>query len=160
MKTPDKGETRARMRDAVNDLVQKVKDDRAQTLAEKEVEQQQLRARERQKYVWLFVAVVAFAGSVAFTLPRMRAPIRPPTGAAAEHHGRQTLVYAARLVEEFQRARGRLPASMAEIGVSLPGVVLETRPGGWELSMQVDGRTVAALALRSGEDPGAFLRGR
>ncbi len=160
MTDPKGPETRARMRDAVNDLVQKVKDDRAETQADREAEEQRRRAHERLKYVWLFVAVVAFAGSVAFTVPRMRAPIRPPTGAEAERHGRETLVYAARLVEEFQRVRGRLPNSIDETGVSLPGVVMLTRPGGWELSMQVNGRTVATLALRSGDDLGSFLQGR
>ncbi len=160
MTDPMGPETRERMRDAVKDLVQKVKDDRAETQADRDAEERRRRTHERQKYVWLFVAVVGFAWSVAFTLPRIRAPIGPPTGAEAERHGRHALVYAARLVEEFQRARGRLPNTIEEIAVSLPGVVLQPRPGGWELSMVVEGRTVATLSLRSGDDLRSFLQGR
>jgi hypothetical protein len=148
------------MREAVSDLVQKVKDDRAQTLAEQEAEAAKRRAHERMKYAWLFVAVVAFAASVAFTIPRLKTPIRAPEGAEAERHGRATLVYAARLVEDYQRATGSLPSRFDDTGVTLPGVILQIRPDGWELSLPIGGRAPTTLALRSGDDRASFLQGR
>jgi hypothetical protein len=135
------------MRDALQQVMQNVADKRDEARADelKEVERRQ---RKRRSAILLLVLLgVAFGVSLAVSLPRWNNPYAPPTGEAAERDAQRALLLAAAIVDRFRNANRRLPDSLAETGVALPGVAYRLTPSGYELSVTADGRRIARLGL-------------
>jgi hypothetical protein len=149
----------SKMRSAVSDIVQQVKDEKAADRAAKQREIVRRRRKERLRWLWLGAAIVALVISIVVMLPRWRQPIAPPTGDEALRHGRETVALAAELVEQYRTSHGALPGAIVDVTVPLPGVVYRVvRDGqGYVLTLNVEGQV---LEYRSGEDLGAFRAGR
>lgn len=139
---------KARMRDAAADLVKDLKANREADRAEKAADESKKAARKKYQWLWVAGLVVAFGASLAYGLPRWRSPWVAPAGAEAERSARETLAFAARVVEAFRVQHGRVPDNLAETRVAPAGVLYRPSPSGWELSIDVEGRNVV---LRSSE---------
>jgi len=150
---PDRG----KLTEALSDLVSDVKQQRKADRRDRTVEHQKKLARARRKYVWLVLALMAFAASLVYAIPRWNAPYAAPTGIAADHHARETLFLAAQMVEAFAERNGRVPDNLEEIGVPFPGVSYQAGPGTWEMTVSWEG---GAVTLRRGQDLRAFRAGR
>ena len=147
---------REKMRDAVQALVQKVADDKAQTRADKVREVERKRHKQRNRYLQAALLLVLLILSSMYGLRRWRQPFTAPTGADAERDARKTLVFAATLLDRYQSRTGQAPGSLALIGVALPGVIYQPMRGTWVLSMRVEGRSID---FHKGDDPARFLSG-
>lgn len=148
---------RQEMRDAINQVMQKVADDRQAQTAEKIAELQRAKKKRRRSILLL---VLAFAGLVVLVIvmtPVWRNPFPAPTGAAAERDARAAIVFASKVIDTYRATRGRLPISLEEAGVALPGISYALRADGYELVAVVEGRP---LTYNSTEDREAFSRGR
>lgn len=150
---PSPGE---KMRDAVANVMQKVSEDKKAIKAGVQAEHQQKLRRGRRAWLLLFLAALGLGISLAYGLPRWRQPFKPPTGAAAERDARRAIMFAQSLVERFRQGNGRVPASLAEAGVALPGIAYRVTPDGYEISATVAARTIV---FRSGDDPVRFRGG-
>jgi hypothetical protein len=160
MRTPHDPSARfAQMRSTVSDIVQQVKDEKAAERARKQQEIANRRRKERRRWLWLGAAVLVFLISLAVMLPRWRQPIPPPSGAEALRQGRETVAFAAQLVEQYRATHGVIPADLADVTIPLPGVRYRpVRDGaGYVLTLTIEG---TVLEYRSGEDLGAFRTGR
>lgn len=140
---------RGKMRDAVADLMQEVKEKRALTAAEKLAAAAVSQRRKRLQYLYLMIATVVFGSAVVWAIPRWKTPYAAPAGAAAEDGARQTLLFAARLIEGFRASNGRYPDTIAETGVNLPGLTYTRTPTSWELSAPIPG--ASPMVLRSAD---------
>jgi hypothetical protein len=112
--------------------------------------------RERRIGILVLVAV---AGSALLILqptwlagPKAPPPETPPVAAASL---RLTLLRQRDYILDFHRARGRLPATLAEAGDSMPGVQYErTSDGGFRLTASAGD---SVIVLRSGDSTATFL---
>jgi hypothetical protein len=145
------------MQDAVSRIMEQQREARASMSAATLAELERRRNRQRLLGVAAILSVIVFGASLAVAIPKWRQPIPPPTPEAAEAGARRVLVFAAQVVEGRRAQTGRLPASLAEVGLHLPGVGYRLVGDGFELNAQAAG---AEIVLRSGEDRDAFLRGR
>jgi hypothetical protein len=140
-------ESRQKMRDALEQVIQGVAEKRDEARAD-ELREREKRLRRRRSTVALLVLLaVGFGVSLAVSLPRWSRPYAPPSGEAARRDAQRALTLAASLVERFRTVNGRLPDSLAETGVALPGVEYRVAPPGYELWVTVDGRRVAGTAV-------------
>ena len=106
-----------------------------------------------------YVQPVIIAGGLAFMAYAWT--VRPswifgrPEPAMAEQVGRpdRTLIAVDLLIQRFQAERGRLPSSLAELGISWPNVALvPTGPGGLDIVVRSAGRSLV-LSRRPGAAP-------
>lgn len=147
---------RQEMRDAVNQVLQKVADDRQAQSAEKLAELKRAAARRRRSVLLLALAFIGLAALVMVMLPVWRNPFPAPAGAAAERDARAAIVFASKVIDTFRATRGRLPISLEEAGVALPGISYALRGvDGYELVAVVEGRPVT---FTSDQDRDAFSR--
>jgi len=153
---PGQPSPRAQMRDAVANVMQKVAEDKKAIQADVQAEHERKLRRGRRSGLLLFFAALGFGISLAYGLPRWSHPFKPPTGAAAEHDARRAILFAESLVERFHQEHGRVPASLEEAGVALPGIGYRLTVNGYEISARVEGRTIAYL---SGDDLARFRAG-
>jgi hypothetical protein len=148
---------RQEMRDAVNQVLQKVADDRQAQSAEKMAELKRAAAKRRRSILLLLLAFIGLAVLVVVMLPVWRNPFPAPAGAAAERDARAAIVFASKVIDTFRSTRGRLPISLEEAGVALPGIAYAPRGvDGYELVAVVEGRP---LTFTSDQDRDAFSRG-
>ena len=145
---------REKMRDAVQDLVQQVKDQKQKTVAEKRHEEQKAKQKQRRRLLETGVLVVALIASILWAIPKWNAPFSTPTGAEARKDARKALVFASRLLDQYQLRAGRFPGTFAQVGVSLPGLVYTPMGDTYTLRLDVDGQ---AITFRHGDDPVRFL---
>ncbi len=131
---------RERMREAVHDVLAQVKEQQHAASAEAVEQRRRAERRGRLKLLWLAGAAGFLFAALAYALPRARAPFAPPSGALAERHAQASLDLAARLVEQYRRDHDRLPDSLVETGVRLPGVTFRRDGAAYELSVTVEGR--------------------
>lgn len=151
---PPEQSPRERMRDAVQQIVKNVADDKALSRANVKKAKARIAARRRRQ-VWQLLGVAAvLAASIVWAMPRWQRPFDPPTGAVAERDARRAIVFAARLVVEYEGANGAPPATLADLGVALPGIEYRRFDAAWTLTVRVDGR---AITFQDGDDPGTFL---
>ena len=147
--------SRAKMRDAVGQLMQQVADKQHESKAE--VIAARERDARRAKMRWLQVAVLAIVLviSLMFAIPRWRQPFAAPTGARAERDARRAVVFAAQLVEQQIRATGRAPRNFDQVGVPLAGIFYQRIDSlAYVVSITVGGKT---LSFRRGDDPVRFV---
>lgn len=143
------------MRDAVDQLMRQVADQKQESKAE--VMAARARAVRQSRMRWLQAAVLAIALviSVMFAVPLWRAPFKAPTGAQAEHDARRAVVFAAQLVEQRIRATGSAPQHFDQLGVPLPGISYQRLDSlAYVLSTTIEGKT---LSFRRGDDPARFV---
>jgi hypothetical protein len=150
---PPPSSKRQEMRDAVHQVLQKVADDRQAATVEAQAAAARAARKRRRHRTLLALGIVALVAAIVFAVPRWRRPFPAPTGAEADRQARIALLFAARAVDGFRDSRGRLPLSLQETGVALPGVSYTPDTDGWELSTVVEGRT---LTLRHSDDRDAF----
>ena len=105
--------SREKMRDAVDQLMKQVADQRQETKAEV-VAARERRARQN-RMRWLQAAVLALVlvMSVMFAIPLWQRPFAAPTGARAERDGRRAVVFAVQLIEQRIRGTGSAPQRRA-----------------------------------------------
>lgn len=155
---PSQPSNREKMKDAVQELMQNVAEEKAQTKAEIEAAKAKKERIRKRRIGYAVLLTIVLVISIVVMYPRWRQPYAPPTGAAAELNARRTLVFAADLVESFARRNGgRLPGSFAETGIPLPGIDYHPTPGGFALSSVVDGRTIT---FNRGDNPNSFVTPR
>ena len=151
---PPPQSNRDKMKDAVNQLMQQVKDDKAQTRADKARLEALKRRKQRTRGMQ---AVLLFFGLVASSLYGYKVwkqPFTPPSGERVVHDARKTLVFTAGLINLYQRKTGQLPANLSQLGVALPPMTYQRTGDTWLLSMSVEGRP---LTLHKDDDPARFL---
>jgi len=149
--------TRQQMEDAVQDVMQKMADDRVAAAAEVVREQKRQVSRRRQAAGLVVFGIVTLILALVISLPRLRNPFPAPTGADAERDARAALLFAAGVVDSYRAAQSRLPESLLEAGVALPGMGYSRTADGYELVVQADG---VPVSLRSTDDRAAFSSGR
>ena len=143
----------AKMRNAVVDVMQDVAEKKQAMKQETKQELERRRKREQRRWLWVALAAIALIISVAVNLPRWQHPFQSPTGAAAESDARHAILLAVNLVERYRATTGQLPGTLAETGISLPGVVYRPSQGGYEISVMVGGIPVV---FHSGDDQASF----
>ena len=147
---------RDKMKDAVNQLMQQVKDDKAQTRADRARLEALKRRKQRTR---VLQAVLLFLGLVASSIygyQLWKQPFEAPSGDQAIHDARKTLVFTAGLINFYQRKTGQPPAHLSQLGVTLPSMTYQRSGDSWLLSISVEGRP---LTLHKDDDPARFLAG-
>jgi hypothetical protein len=147
---------RARMKDAVEKVMQQVSDQKQKSRAELEAERQHQRRLARDRFLLAAALVLALMVSGWFGYRTWRHPFPPPTGAAAAAQARQGIALTAGLVERHIRATGSPPTSLREIGLVIPGLEYQRIGAQYALSMVVEGRRIQ---FHSGEDLARFKTG-
>jgi len=143
------------MKDAVNQLMKQVADDREENRAEVVAARERAARRDKMRWLQAVVLVIALAISLIFAIPMWRQPFPEPAGARAEHDARRTVVFAAQLVEQRIRSSGRAPQNFDQLGVPLPGITYRRLDSlAYVISTTVEGRT---LSFRRGDDPARFV---
>lgn len=142
MTEPPPPSRREQMKDAVSQLLTNIKEERKAASAEA-LAALALQKRHHRLLIGLTVVMaLAFVASVILMLPRWRHPFPTPVGAEAEAHAERAAAFAASMVERFRTDRGRLPISLDETGVKLPGVRYVVLGEGYEITIDVEGRPV------------------
>ena len=142
------------MADAVQALVQEVKEKKEQTRAEKAMVEQRRRRKQRTRLVQLAALALALVAALIYAIPRWKQPLARPTGAAARDDARHTILFAARLLDQYQLRAGRLPGSFRQTGVELPTLQYQPTGDSYALTIDVDGQ---AITFHKGDDPVRFL---
>lgn len=148
---------REKMKDAVQELLQQKAEEKAATRADTVAKKARDKRKQRMRLVQAGVLFVILLASIAFALPRWRAPFSAPAGDAAERDMRKALVFASNLVDAYESRSGRLPGSFSQVGVNLPGISYMRTGDSYLLSARVNGHN---LAIRKGDDKQAFVEGR
>lgn len=133
---------REQMKDAVSQLLTNIKEEKQATSAQALADMARKRKRHRVLVALTFLAAIAFLVTVIVMLPRWSHPFPVPTGEAAVANAERATTYAASLVERFRADHGRLPISLDETGVKLPGMQYVTLGEGYEITVVVEGQPV------------------
>jgi hypothetical protein len=145
---------REKMADAVQALVKQVKDQKEMTKAEASQAQQRAKQKKRTRIFQVIGLTLALAASIAYTIPRWRQPLQAPGGEEARLEARKALVFASRLLDQYQRRSGRLPGTFAQVGVTLPGIVYTRTGDTYTVGFSVQGTDIV---FHQGDDPVRFL---
>ncbi len=145
---------RDKMKDAVNQLMQQVKDDKAQTKADKARLEALKRRRQQLRGLQAALLFLVLIAASIYGYKVWKQPFAPPSGEAAVHDARKTLVFTASLINFYQRKTGQLPSNLSQLGVALPQMTYQRTGDSWVLSMSVEGRP---LTIHKDDDPARFL---
>ena len=145
---------REKMKDAVQALVQQVKEQKEQSRAEVAHEKQKAKQKQRRQLATIVILFVALVGAVIYAVPRWSQPLKAPSGEPARQDAKKAIVFAARLLDQYELRSGRLPGTFSQVGVTLPGLVYTRTGDTWTLSMTVDGQPID---YHKGDDPVRFL---
>ncbi len=147
---------RARMQDAVANVMQQVAEEKAARRADVQAEKEKAVRRSRRAWPLLILAGFGFVISLVYFVPRWQHPFKPPAGAAAVRDARQAILFADAQVRLYVTENGRPPVSLSETGLTLPGIAYRVTPGGYELSAVIEGRPIV---LNSDDDRARFRAG-
>lgn len=148
---------RAEMRDAVQDVMRKVQKEREQEMAEALAQHASVDRRKTRGIVLVVIGVALLVAAAWWALPRWQHPFAERSGAAADRDARIAIVFTAKLVDAFAARHQRLPHTLQETGVALPGITYVEGPSHYVLSAMVGDRRVEYVST---EDRTAFLNGR
>jgi hypothetical protein len=146
---------RDKIKSALDELMQQKKEEQKLSKADVAARKQRDRQKSRRRYMQAALLFVILAASTALAIPRWNQPFRPPEGERAEQDVRKAMVFAASLVDTYERRSGRLPGNFSQVGVALPGISYMRTGESWLLTASVNGHN---LAFRKGDDTEAFLR--
>jgi hypothetical protein len=145
---------REQMRDAVNQVMKQVNDQKQENRAEVVAAREHKASQSRMRWLQAIVLATVLVISLVFAIPRWRQPFAAPSGAEAEHDARHAVVFAAQLVEQHIHATGRAPQSLEQLGIPLPGIRYQRLDSlGYVVSATVEDRT---LSFRRGDDQARF----
>lgn len=148
---------REKMKDALQQMMQQRAEEKASNRADVVAAKQKHKRRNRVRYIQAALVLVVLVVTVVLTLPAWRQPFNVPTGPAAERHAREAVVFAASLVDAYERRTGRLPGNTSQLGVNLPGIIYMTSgESSYVISVRVEGKD---LTFRKGDDKARFLAG-
>jgi hypothetical protein len=150
----DTPSSRAKMKDAVQELVAQVKEQKEQNRADVVAEKEKSKRKRRMRLVQVAALAVLMIASVIYAVPRWNQPFTAPAGEPARDDARKTLVFAARLLDQYQLRGGRLPGTFSQVGVNLPTLVYTRTGDTYSVSITVDGE---AITYHKGDDPVRFL---
>lgn len=148
---------RAEMRDAVQDVMRKVQADRDAQVKEALAQHAKDHRRRSRGIALVVLAALLLAAAAWWAVPRWKHPFAERQGPAAERDARSAIVFVAKLVDTFQAQHQRLPHTLHETGVVLPGIQYTEGVGRYTLSARAAGHTITFVST---EDRGAFLAGR
>lgn len=148
---------RDKMKDAVHQLLQQKADEKAHTQADVVQEKERNKGKRRMRWVQLLALLGVLVVSVVISIPQWRQPFVPPDGAEAEQHARRAIVFAANLLDIYEKRSGRLPGAFSQVGVTLPGVSYLRTGDSYILSARANERD---LTFTKGDDPARFLAGQ
>lgn len=150
-------EQRAAMRNAVQDVMRKVQADRKAEMAQALAQHAKSRRRQARGGMLVAVAALLLAAAAWWALPRWQHPFPPREGQAAERDARSAILLVAKVVDNFRAQHRRLPRSLRETGVVLPGVGYTEDGARYTLSATAAGHTVTFVST---EDKEKFARGQ
>ena len=148
---------RDRMQDAVASVMNEVKEQRAAIKADVQAARARALRRSRRAWPLMILAASAFIISFVYFVPRWKHPFTPPAGAAAVRDARHAILLADSHVRLFIAENGRPPVTLAETGLTLPGISYRVTPRGYEIAAVVEGRPIV---FASGEDRARFRAGQ
>ncbi len=148
---------RAAMRDAVQDVMRKVQQDRAAEAAAVVAKQRRASRRHTRGIVLVTLAAAALAIAVSWAVPRWQHPFAERSGPAADRDARIALLFMAKLVDAWAAQHHHLPASLHDVGVILPGITYTGLADHYELRAATGGHTVQFVSTQNRE---VFAAGR
>ena len=142
------------MRDAVKAVVDQKAAEREETKARSQADRAKAARKPYRLRIVAALLGVALLVTVWLSIPLWQHPFDEPTGAVADHHARQALVFAAGLVRQYSAAHGAPPERLSDLNVQLPGMTYVHAGPSWSLTLPSNGRPIT---FNNGDDPTAFL---
>ncbi len=150
-------EKRAAMQNAVQDVMRKVQADREARMSEALARHAKDSRRKVRGVVLVIVGALLVIAAAWWALPRWRHPFAERGGPAADRDARVAILFTASLVDHFQSERQRLPHTLRETGVVLPGIQYTEGVGRYTLSARAAGHTITFVST---QDRATFQAGR
>ena len=148
---------RAQMRDAVQDVMRKVQADREAVKAQEQKSRKKEQRRHTRGIVLVAIGAVLLAAAASWAVPRWQHPFAERTGAAADRDARIAILFTARMVDAWAAGHQRMPRTLQEVGIALPGISYTPGADSYQLSAMVGQQQIR---FTSTQDRAAFRNGR